>query len=603
MLVGTISLAAPPLSGAIFTTTVDGDVVNENVRYQKKEDVYLDGGPGPNAPSTAAGLPEGDYYFQVTDPSGKDLLSTDHISCRRIHVNANGVIDKVYAGTNYEKQKGQWTAVSCQHKEGVDQDHAELGAITVQLFPYDDTPNPGGVYKVWVTPVEDYDGKWGVNYVPSSGGKGIPVNGEHYAPGNYHGFIPAKSKTDNYKVKARGKTPTPAELTVRKFHDSNVNGVWDTGEAEITGWAIHIRDPLGVEQTEYTKVLVLAEPAGVWTIKEAALPATKQTVSIVDGVSSSKFPTANPTVLLKVNGDEGETHEVVFGNVGLGSIVACKVYDRDCDGKADANEPGVPGWQMQLTGTDVTGATYGPVVKTTGPDGCAKFGDLLPGTYTVKELMPTNGNWVATGSTSVDVTVKSSLDGTGSTAAPIKVAFTNYCTGTADFGTKGYWHNKNGLAEITTADINYANGLTPYATASSYFGAGDEPFDGEFSDGTDVQAAKGATGDLLASAGTALAEISSFLVDSNATGDAREQLAQQLLAFIFNARHRLDAIGALVKLKDGTMVGSDDLIADAIDAWKNGTDAERTAIKDVLDWLNNQDDIYFVYYNPCKVQY
>lgn len=124
-------LAAPPLPGAIFTTTVDGTIVNENVRYEAKEDVYLDGGPGPQAPAKAAGLPEGNYYFQVTDPSGKDLLSTDHISCRQIHVNAAGVIDFVYAGETFVKAKGVWGTTACQHNQGVDVDHAELGAITV----------------------------------------------------------------------------------------------------------------------------------------------------------------------------------------------------------------------------------------------------------------------------------------------------------------------------------------------------------------------------------------------------------------------------------------------------------------------------------------
>ena len=59
-LTATLSFAAPPLSGAIFTTTVDGSIVNENVHYEAKEDVYLDGGPGPNAPVGAAGLPAGD---------------------------------------------------------------------------------------------------------------------------------------------------------------------------------------------------------------------------------------------------------------------------------------------------------------------------------------------------------------------------------------------------------------------------------------------------------------------------------------------------------------------------------------------------------------
>ena len=81
-----------PVSGGIFTTEFDGTVVNGNTKYQFKEDVYLDGGPPPNAPAFAAGLPEGDYYFQVTDPSGKDLLSSDNINCRRVHVNEFGVI-------------------------------------------------------------------------------------------------------------------------------------------------------------------------------------------------------------------------------------------------------------------------------------------------------------------------------------------------------------------------------------------------------------------------------------------------------------------------------------------------------------------------------
>src|SRR5262249_39573738 len=73
---------AAGVSGAIFTTTVNGTVVNAN-QYDSKCAVYLDGGPGPHAPAKAAGLPDGDYYFQVTDPSGAQLLSTDPVSNRR----------------------------------------------------------------------------------------------------------------------------------------------------------------------------------------------------------------------------------------------------------------------------------------------------------------------------------------------------------------------------------------------------------------------------------------------------------------------------------------------------------------------------------------
>src|SRR5262249_23479211 len=81
--------AAP--SGAIFTTIPDGTIVNANTQYMSKCAVYLDGGPGPNAPAKAAGLPAGDYFFQVTDPNGSTLLSTDPVSNRRFRV-SNGVI-------------------------------------------------------------------------------------------------------------------------------------------------------------------------------------------------------------------------------------------------------------------------------------------------------------------------------------------------------------------------------------------------------------------------------------------------------------------------------------------------------------------------------
>ena len=65
---------AAGVSGAIFTTIVDGTIVNANTQYTSKCAVYLNGGPGANAPAGAAGLPDGDYFFQVTDPNGKTLL-------------------------------------------------------------------------------------------------------------------------------------------------------------------------------------------------------------------------------------------------------------------------------------------------------------------------------------------------------------------------------------------------------------------------------------------------------------------------------------------------------------------------------------------------
>jgi hypothetical protein len=171
----TVAMAAP--SGAIFTTLIDGSEVNYN-HYAAKEDVYLDGGPGPGAPQHAAGLPDGRYVFQVTDPSGKVLLSTDTAANRQFDV-LDGII------VNSET-----------HAVGFDIDH---NALTVQLFPYNDTPNPGGVYKVWATPLADYLAGAAALGQPN----GLTVVDPGLKPGNFHGFLPGKSKTDNFKVKAK----------------------------------------------------------------------------------------------------------------------------------------------------------------------------------------------------------------------------------------------------------------------------------------------------------------------------------------------------------------------------------------------------------------
>jgi hypothetical protein len=194
-------------SGAIFTTLVDGSEVNFN-QYASKEEVYLDGGPGPGAPQHAAGLDDGRYVFQVTDPSGKNLLSTDPAANRRFDV-VGGVISAV---------------VPPGHATGFDVDH---NAVTVQLFPFKDTPNNGGVYKVWVTRVEDYKGALNV------------VDPGYRAGSNVHGFVPSHSKTDNFKV----KDTVIVEIDTRFFDNLTGEQLLGPGETWI--------DPLGGSNQKY----------------------------------------------------------------------------------------------------------------------------------------------------------------------------------------------------------------------------------------------------------------------------------------------------------------------------------------------------------------
>ncbi len=230
-------------SGAIFTTLGDGTAVNHN-QYSSTCAVFLDGGPGPNAPAHAAGLDDGEYYFQVTDPSGKTLLSTDVVSNRRFRVQ-NGVI-VAYTGVG-----------GPVHPIGLDQDHPELGALTIRLAnatcPTDfaPTPNNGGAYKVWATPVASFVGD--PTLVDNPCGNGC-----------FHGFMPSASKSDNFKAKNDSATFCLSVEKQLQFID---------GQTGIgTGWLFNVTDPLGVVNAYFTDdngfLNICGLSAGAYTVAE-----------------------------------------------------------------------------------------------------------------------------------------------------------------------------------------------------------------------------------------------------------------------------------------------------------------------------------------------
>jgi len=160
---GTVATAGT--SGAIFTTNVDGSWVNGNV-YGSAGDVYLNGGPRANQGCSAAGLPDDDYYFQVTDPSGKELLSGYGPENGTIRVRGGMIVE--YFEGSHDTGVGRCATLTTPNP-------------TVKLSPFGPTPNPGGEYKVWMTPVGSY----------ACDGSGC---------GGSFGFFSSSSKTDNFKV-------------------------------------------------------------------------------------------------------------------------------------------------------------------------------------------------------------------------------------------------------------------------------------------------------------------------------------------------------------------------------------------------------------------
>src|SRR6266513_1786098 len=167
--------AAPPLPGAIFTTDSTCTGVNVNI-FDTKSDVYLDGGPDHGG----SGLPDGSYCVQVTDPSGQTVLGKSDPGAVTV---SGGEFVQCYQLTSILK----------------------TGSSGFTVPGFDDTPKPGGEYKVWVSTDCNFDNN--------------------------------SSKTDNFQVKPECQR---ASVSVSTFYDTNANGLRDEGEQDIVGWRFHV---------------------------------------------------------------------------------------------------------------------------------------------------------------------------------------------------------------------------------------------------------------------------------------------------------------------------------------------------------------------------
>jgi len=123
------------IAGSVSVALHDGQSPEMGI-FDEKCDVYLVAGGQDSSPL----LPDGDYFFQVTNDSDEALLSSDDVRFRQFRV-ADGAIEGVSGEGD--------------HAVGID---SLSGAATVQLCPFAKTTDSSGIYEVWVTRVEDFQG-------------------------------------------------------------------------------------------------------------------------------------------------------------------------------------------------------------------------------------------------------------------------------------------------------------------------------------------------------------------------------------------------------------------------------------------------------------
>lgn len=210
------------VAGAGFTTfdaTQGGCLDSPNGincnNYESKDDVYMSGGP------VAGGLSDGSYYFTVCEPGFQNGCFIE---------GAEGNLSDTTAGTT-----------ACDNGSGDDASNRTFtvgshlvssytgthgtgtspnGQFIIQLMPYDDTCNEGGVYILAICAVG--------------------------------ATRPNACKYDAFRIKTE-EDPECAEFGVmagKKYYDLNANGMFDSGEVGIAAWPIHFTDQ--VEDTVLT---------------------------------------------------------------------------------------------------------------------------------------------------------------------------------------------------------------------------------------------------------------------------------------------------------------------------------------------------------------
>jgi hypothetical protein len=255
--------------------------------YEAKDAVYMSGGP------TAAGLSNGDYYFAVLAPGYQNGGFIE---------DADGNLSDTVAGAT-EGDRGSGDDIGNRTFRVVNHEivgytgtHAwgrsPLGKDILQLLPFDDTDNPGGVYVLAICRVD--------------------------------AISPSECKYDAFRIR-NGTDVEFGTVSGGKYYDTNTNGVREDGEPGLPGWLINYVDGvIGQLTTDSTGNFRIELVADTYTFAEVTpilSPAWIQTGNRRDQSSTS----GDVSVMLNwdmsydvVVVDNGSAENLWFGNVCVG---------------------------------------------------------------------------------------------------------------------------------------------------------------------------------------------------------------------------------------------------------------------------------------------
>jgi len=174
------------------------------------------------------------------------------------------------------------------------------------------------------------------------------------------------------------------------YVDSNNNGIFDSGEAPISGVTLNVNGE-GVNTTATTDAtgyyIITGLAAGTYSVSEI------QPVAWADGIASAGSAGGiASTNLINAITLGATTIGTGYSFAEQGGSLSGFVYnDINANGVNDPIEPGIPAVTVNLSGTDIDGNPVN-ITTTSGVDGSYRFSDLpLPdgSGYSISETQPT----------------------------------------------------------------------------------------------------------------------------------------------------------------------------------------------------------------------
>ena len=222
---------------------------------------------------------------------------------------------------------------------------------------------------------------------------GRPIGVGVVIPGGFR-FISGPGSQNPTQVTYNGSSPVAANFSVRRlnsitgkvYNDANANGVIDNNEPGLSGWTLYL-DANGNSKFDAGEVTATSNNSGDYTFLSLA-GNTTYTVGLVSrpiGRQTSPRPLPPGTYTATIGaGPFQQVSGQDFGVQLLGTISGSVVGQALQNGRLNPTETPLAGWTIQLRDAS------GNVVATTrsASDGSYQFGQLIPGNYTVTQVIP-----------------------------------------------------------------------------------------------------------------------------------------------------------------------------------------------------------------------